>query len=221
MPAAIAPSCRCSQEGPKESALYHCLRPLAGLVRAVCWSIRDRSEGRAACCEVHLVSLVLPDDSSGHCQATGVEVLQVGHFAQHGRCALPGRLWPDYIGPCTANTLVSGGMCAPLFDCMCVSGPSPQDAALQTSALPPFATLVEPAHDAVVLALEPEQAVADVSSHSALGEAACMCMCACTASLPKGQPRCPNTALACTAVHTCTAWPLWCHPRCQQLRGTS
>ena len=96
--------------------------------------------------------------------------------------------------------------------------PSPEDAALQTSALPPFATLVEPAHDAVVLALEPEQAVADVTSHSALGEAACTC--ACTTFLFKGQPRCLNTVLACTALHTFTAGPLQSHPRCQQLRGT-
>eukprot|EP00891_Asterochloris_glomerata_P001667 jgi/Astpho2/1667/Aster-04101 len=146
----------------------------AGLVRAVCWSIRDKSEARAACCEVHLVSLALPDSSSGPCQVTRVEVLQVG--AQHARCALAAPFLPKlhrptdahYIGPCTADTLVSISVCCQLDDCKCVSAPSPEDAALQTSALPPFATLVEPAHDAVVLALQPEQAVADVSSHSAL-----------------------------------------------------
>ncbi len=92
----VAPSCQGSQEGPYESALCHASQPLAGLVRAVCWSIRDKSEARAACCEVHLVSLALPDSSSGPCQVTGVEVLQVGHSMhgvhwQHCFC-------PNYIG---------------------------------------------------------------------------------------------------------------------------
>lgn len=137
-------------------------------------------------------------------------MLQVG--AQHARCALAAPFLPKlhrptdahYIGPCTADTLVSISVCCQLDDCKCVSAPSPEDAALQTSALPPFATLVEPAHDAVVLALQPEQAVADVSSHSALGEAARMY--ACSAFWGQRQPRCLVTVLvACTALHTFTA----------------
>ena len=141
----------------------------------MCWSIRDKSEASAACCEVHLLSLTLPNDSSGHFQVTGVEVLQVGHSMQGVH--LQNCTGQTMLACVPANNLVSGSGCWPLDDCRCVSYPSPEDAALQTSPLPPFATLVEPTHDAVVLALEPEQAVADVSSHSALGEAAPSCAC--------------------------------------------